>query len=112
MSRRTIEAYESTFKYINDNLIPLKGEGIIIDFEKAMRKGLKRILKANKSEMPILGCWFHFAQALVRKLAKISILAEKTKIDEKYKDIFRRFQCLPFNISKPLSETYPKKPCD
>lgn len=95
MSRRTIEAYESAFKYINDRLIPLRGDGIIIDFEKAMRKGLKQVLETNQSEMPILGCWFHFAQSLRRKMAKQPALFENVRTNEKYKEIFRRYQCLP-----------------
>lgn len=93
MSRRTIEAYESALQYIHEHLIPLKGNGIIIDFEKGLRKGLKKVLGSNHSEMPILGCWFHMTQAR-RKLTKQSNLFEKVQTEETYKDIFRRFQCL------------------
>lgn len=93
MSRRTIEAYESVFKYINEKLVPLRGEAIIIDFEKAIRKALIRILKSIGSEMSILGCWFHMCQALRRKLVSMTELFVKVKTDETYKNIFRRFQC-------------------
>lgn len=95
MSKRTIEAYESAFQYIHDNLIPLIGDGIIIDYEKAMRRALIKVLASINSNMQVLGCWFHYCQALRRKLAKTSALFEEIRCDEKNKDIFRRFQCLP-----------------
>lgn len=106
MSRRTIEAYESAFNYIHEHLIPLRGQGIIMDFEKAMRKGLMKVLKANHSNMTILGCWFHYTQALRRKLAKISALFEKVKTNDEYKDIFRRFQCLPLLPLQYIESTF------
>lgn len=89
------EAYESVFRYIHDNLIPLRGEAIIIDFEKGMRRGPKNVLKEVGSNMDILGCWFHFCQALRRALARMPELFDKVQSDEVYKEIFRRFQCLP-----------------
>lgn len=95
MSKRTIAAYESAFRYIHENLIPLRGEAIIIDFEKAIRKALVQVLRSIDSVLVILGCWFHFCQALRRKVAQMSELFEKINTDEKYRDIFRRFQCLP-----------------
>lgn len=95
MSRRTIEAYESAFDYIHANWIPLRGNGIIIDFEKGMRTALKRVLKKVNSNMQILECWFHFCQALRRKITQLSPLFEKVRADENYHSIFRRFQCLP-----------------
>lgn len=95
MSKRTIEAYESAFTYIHENLIPLRGDAIIIDFEKAMRTGLNRVLSSIDSDMSVLGCWFHFCQALRRYLAKLLQLFEKVKRDERYYAIFRRIQCLP-----------------
>lgn len=95
MSKRTIEAYESVFRFINENLIPLRGEAIIIDFEKAVRKALILVLKSIKSALFILGCWFHFCQAIRRKVSQMPALYEKIKKDPRYKDIFRRFQCLP-----------------
>lgn len=95
MSRRTIEAYESVFEYIHKNLISLREEGIIIDFEKGIRTALKRMLQKVNSSMPILGCWFHFTQAVRRKMTQFSPSFHKIKTDEKYSNIFRRFQCLP-----------------
>lgn len=106
MSQRTTEAYESVFNYIHEHLIYLTGDAIIIDFEKAMRKALLRILKKYNSDMLILSCWFHFCQALRRKLAQMPALFEKVKADETYRTIFRRFQCLPLLPLHHIEESF------
>lgn len=106
MSRRTIECYESVFRYIHQYLTPLFGEAIIIDFEKGMRKALLKTLKSIKSNMLVLGCWFHMCQALRRQMAKIPALSEKVKSNEIYADIFRRFQCLALLPMKYIESTF------
>lgn len=90
MSKRTTEAYISALKYVHENLIPLVGKGIIIDFEKAMRAAIKRI----NNGIRIYGCWFHFCQSLRRKVASLKELFELIRNDSTSKHIFRRFQCL------------------
>lgn len=73
-----------------------------------MRKTLIRVLNSIDSDMQILGCWFHFCQAVRRKLAKLTPLFEKVKSDEKYKHIFRRFQCLPLIPLDLVQDTFKK----
>lgn len=90
MTRRTTEAYVNALEYIHEKLIPLKGKGIIIDFEKAMRAALKKV----SPDIVVLGCWFHFCQAIRRKMVSIKDLAELVRTDAKAKNFFRRFQCL------------------
>lgn len=70
MSHKTTKAYVSVLKYIHDNLIPLTGAGIIIDFEKAERLALSQL----NLDIVIYGCWFHFCQALRRKMATMGEL--------------------------------------
>lgn len=79
---------------------------IIIDFEKAMRKGLKNVLKAVDSNLQILGCWFHYCQALRRKMSKIPELFELIKSNEKHRYIFRKFQCLPLLPEYHIETTF------
>lgn len=86
MTRRTTEAYVAALKYVNDNIFELIGRGIIIDFEKAMRSSLKKV-----SPMPVYGCWFHFAQALRRKMKSMSDLYELIRNNEDAKILFRKF---------------------
>lgn len=95
MSKQTIEAYQNVFEYINEKLIPLRGEAIIIDYEKAMRRAMKNVLQSSGSNMTVLGCWFHYCQALRRKVSKMPNLFENIRKYEKYSHLFRRFQCLP-----------------
>lgn len=90
MTNRTIDAYTAALEYVNKNIIDLNVSGIIIDFEKAMRAALKKVAP----NLPILGCWFHFAQALRRRMASLSSLFALIKKNEDAKIIFRKFQCL------------------
>lgn len=106
MSKRTIEAYRSVFHFIHKYLIPLFGEAIIIDFEKAMRKAMISVLTDIDSVMFILGCWFHYCQAIRRKVSQMSGLFTKIRNDDEYKDIFRRFQCLPLLPLEHIEEAF------
>lgn len=90
MTRRTTNAYVAALQYVNENIIELKGMGIIIDFEKAMRAALKKV----SPNIPILGCWFHFCQALRRQMASMEHLFALIKDNSDAKNIFRKFQCI------------------
>lgn len=90
MSRKTTEAYFNILKYVHEKLIPIRGAGIIIDFEKAERLAIERL----KTGIKIFGCWFHFCQSLRRKLATMGELFEVVRNEEKVKTIFSQFQCL------------------
>lgn len=99
MTRRTIEAYVAALDFVNQNLFELKGKGIIIDFENAMRAALKKV----SPDLPVYGCLFHFMQALTRQMKSINALYEliRTNVDAKF--LFRKFQSLallPANLIK------------
>lgn len=102
MSRKSTNAYLSVLKYVHENLIPIAGAGIIIDFEKAERLAISKL----NSGITILGCWFHFCQALRRKLASMGELFELVRKDERAKTIFSQFQCLPLLPSAVIEETF------
>lgn len=100
MTRRTMKAYIEAYKYIHANLIELKGNGIIIDFEAAMRGGLKEVA----IDLPVLGCFFHYCQALQRYMKSLPDLYDLIKSNDDAKIIFRKFQCLallPADMIKP-----------
>lgn len=90
MTHRTTDAYAAALQYVNDNIFEINGSGIIIDFEKAMRAGIKRV----SPNIRILGCWFHFAQALKRKMASLTNLFTLIRSNPDAKIIFRKFQTL------------------
>lgn len=82
--RRTKESYVTALSYINDYLIELSGKEIIID-------------------LPILGCWFHFCQALRRWMRSMENLYALIRKNSNAQCIFRQFQCLallPYNQIK------------
>lgn len=72
MSRKTTEAYFNLLKYVHEELIEMNGSGIIIDFEKAERQALHQL----QTGIRIFGCWFHFCQALRRKITSMEELFE------------------------------------
>lgn len=90
MTRKTTEAYKDALEYVNENLIELQGRGMITDFEKAMRSALHQVVPDLKT----YGCWFHYCQALRRKMASMKELFELVKRNSKCYTIFRKFQCL------------------
>lgn len=90
MSNRTAAAYKSVFKYINEQLLQLNASAIITDFEMAMRSALKSIVPDTK----LLGCWFHYTQALRRKVASIPLLFKLIQKDQRARELYRLFQCL------------------
>lgn len=90
MTRRTTAAYVAALEYVNKEIIALKGRGIIIDFESAMRASLSIVAP----DLPIYGCWFHFCQALRRMMASMKPLHTLIRTNQDAKYIFRKFQCL------------------
>lgn len=104
MTRRTTEAYVSALKYVHTYLIPLFGKGFIIDFEKAMRSALRRVVPNVK----VIGCWFHFCQAVRRKAASMKNLFELIRTDSEVNLFFRRFQCLALLPGEHIEETFMK----
>lgn len=65
MNRRTTEAYEAVYDFVNSKVLELAGAKLFItDYELAMRNALKKKYPIAK----FTACHFHFAQA-VRKNA-------------------------------------------
>lgn len=99
MSRRTIEAYTAGLKFVHQNLIELRGAGIIFDFELAMRAALKTIAP----DLPVYGCLFHYMQALQRMMTSMTTLFNLIRSNQDAKFVFRKFQALallPANMVK------------
>lgn len=79
MTKKTQKAYEHALKYVHENIFPLQCGAIITDFECAMRNAIRHVVPGVK----LLGCWFHYAQAIRRKVASIEelFLIVRTKED-------------------------------
>lgn len=66
MSRKTELVYRKVFQYIDSNIITLKCNSFMTDYETAMRNVLKKVSPYAE----LFACWFHFAQACRRQASK------------------------------------------
>lgn len=102
MSRKTKEAYFNLLKYVHEELIELNESGIIIDFEKAERGAISELQMGIR----IFGCWFHFCQALRRKIASMQELFQLVRTDGMAKHLFLKFQCLALLPSDMIEDAF------
>lgn len=90
MTRKTEKAYKHALQYVNDNIFRLQCEATITDFEVAMRQAIRKVVPGVKQ----LGCWFHYAQAIRRKVATLSELFELVRTDGKIRNVYYKIICL------------------
>lgn len=90
MTRKTQVAYEHALNYVDKHVFPLSCEAIITDYECAMRQAIRKILPNVK----LLGCWFHYAQAIRRKVASLPELFHLVRTQQKFRMIYLKFICL------------------
>jgi len=64
-----------------------KSFSVTTDYEKALRNAFK--IMYPKAQL--IGCWFHFAQALRRKVKKITGLAKFLKSNVAAEKLYRKF---------------------
>jgi hypothetical protein len=102
MSRKTKECYQHLLRYIDENLVQLKLASFITDYEASMRKAVQSLFPAAK----IRGCWFHFCQALRRKVAKLPKLAKQIRHDQKVKRLYHKFLCIPLVPATKIISAY------
>lgn len=90
MTKKSQAAYSHLFKTI-EKTWSLKPTSIATDFEK----GLRNALKQQYPGVQLIGCWFHYTQALLRKAKKISGFLQFLKTNENAKKLYRKFKNLP-----------------
>ena len=96
MSRRTKEDYEQVFKALLQLLPQVHVKKVVIDFEKAVWSTLRRMMSRNEfPNVKIKGCFFHFTQALYRRIGLIG-LAAQYKHCLGTRDICRQMMALAF----------------
>lgn len=91
MSNKKQQTYQHVFQFINANLLQLRPQTIMTDFERALRNSLAKVFPGVR----LKGCWFHFCQAVRRKLSKMSDLAKQVKTTPEAKRIFQKLLVLP-----------------
>lgn len=99
MSSKKSELYAAIFKYFKQRY-GIKPSKVMSDYEASLRKAIKKIWKNAE----VLGCYFHFIQAIQRKAKSISELSSLIRDDANAFKIFRLFMRLPL-----LPEKYIEK---
>lgn len=90
MTKKSQAAYVYLLKKI-DQAWKLNPVNVTTDFEKALRNAFKMMYPNAK----LIGCWFHYAQSLRRKVKKISGFAAFLKSNPCAQKLYRKFVNLP-----------------
>jgi len=86
MSRKTTALYEAVFHLLHEQVPQFKPSQIIANFEE--------VPVTSGNDLIISGCWFHFAQALVKCMRKLG-LAIPLRDDSGLLTLFRCLVSLP-----------------
>ena len=96
MSRRKQEDYEEVFKALLELVPQVRVKKVVLDFERAVWTTLRKMMSRNQfPKVTIKGCFFHFAQAVYRRIGLIG-LAAQYKHCMGTKDICRQMMALAF----------------
>lgn len=69
MERRTTAAYKAAFEAYNEVFGDLKPTSVMSDYEESLRSAVN----ATWPTAHLYGCWFHYAQAVLRKAVKLGL---------------------------------------
>lgn len=69
MTRKTAEAYEAVFSYIEDNLFNMRLAMFMADFEGGIRKAINNCYP----DAILRGCWYHYSAAIRRKCLSLNL---------------------------------------
>lgn len=92
MSRKTTAAYTAVFRYIHNNILPLRGHKFIIDYEQAIKRALQAVYGDS---MLIVHCWFHFCQAVRKNAMKHAGLMNFIRSNDVLSSVYYKIMCLP-----------------
>lgn len=104
MESKSTRSYKQVFTYIEDNLLKLKPETIHSDYEAGLLKALKILYPSSK----LVGCWFHYCQAIRRKLGrnKGRNFFCSLKEDKAAYNIYKKILDLPLLPAEKISEGF------
>lgn len=91
MTRKTQRAYKHLFQYINERVCSLKCNSFTSDYEVAIRNALTILFPGSR----IVACWFHYSQALKRKVRQIPGFERFLRGCAAAEEIYYKLQCLP-----------------
>lgn len=91
MTNKSQDAYESVFRYINDNVMSLECAEFMSDYETALRNAFSAVVPGAKMS----ACFFHFCQACKRNAMKLPAMIKLIRSDSTAEAIYYKLLCLP-----------------
>ena len=91
MTRKTTLLYEAVLRKSNTMESQFQPTQVIADFEEAPAAAPRNVYG---DQLIVSGCWFHYAQALIKRLRKLG-LTDAYRNDEETQTIFRYLLSLP-----------------
>jgi len=91
MTRKTTTLYEAVLRKVHDMEPQFQPTQVIADFEEAPAAALRSVFG---DQLLVSGCWFHYAQALIKRLRKLG-LTDAYHNDDETQTIFRCLLALP-----------------
>lgn len=102
MTRKTQRAYQHLLEFIEKNVCSLKCKSFTSDYEIALRNALA-ILYPNTR---LVACWFHYSQALKRKVRQLPGFERFLRGNEAAEKIYYKLQCLPLLSSQHILSAF------
>lgn len=102
MSKKSAACYESVFRYIRDNIFDCQGVSFTTDYEKAMRKSLRKVFPSHN----LYACWFHYTQAIKRRCEMDSELKLLISTNERANIVYHQLLCLPLLPPQYIEQAY------
>ena len=90
MTRKTAEAYNALFEFIEKEVFELQPAEFMTDYEDGMRLAIK----THWPNVEIHGCWFHYSKAILKRCRKLG-MTKLLKWDEDAKIIKKQLAALP-----------------
>ena len=100
MTARTKDMYEQVFRCVcslardADDFLVL--DEITSDFESGLLNVVAGLKKEDGTFVRVVGCHFHYAQAVLRKLSNLGFQTQYNALGSSLRRIIRRFLALPF----------------
>lgn len=92
MDKKTENTYWHIFNYIENNIFNLAPKSFNTDYECGMQNALKRIYPNAQ----LVGCWFHYCQAVRRKIVqRFKNLQTYIKTSNQANAMYHKFLSLP-----------------
>lgn len=101
MTNKTTNLYQKIFEYLKEKL-KIEATKIICDYEFPLRNAAKRVW----SNVKIIGCWFHYVQAIRRKMLGIKSLSTLIKKNKLALNVMQMFFKLPLLPLKHMEKGY------